>query len=146
MIHPNYNPSTFENDIGLIFCDAHFPIANRIPIGDSASVPNNFLVKMTGVGYGITSSNANEISRIPYYANLTSYVKDRCKITAPTQFCAYTTKGETGAFCLGDEGSGLTSNSVVWNQLKTTTLVYYIYSFVDKYSYNQNYYSIYRLV
>lgn len=83
------------------------------------------------VGHGQTSPTVNEMSRIPYYANLTTDgTTNSCHKTASTLFCA--TGTGPGVLCPGDTGSGIFTHT---NGIGKVILVYYYYkcNFLSKY-------------
>lgn len=111
MVHYEFNPRTLENDIAIILLPTkgrHFYVDPMLTMGLRKSVPTTSSSRLDAivVGYGNTSPTDKQMSRIPYYANVTTDGnRDSCNKTASTLFCSY--GNAQGVLCKGDVGSGI---------------------------------------
>lgn len=110
VIHQDYDATTFESDIALIFLQGtnSFPSLNIITISFVTSAPTQ-ATELTTVGFGFTAADSTGASSDPYAAAQT--VSDPCEfenfnLTA-SHFCAMDTATESPTYvCPGDNGSG----------------------------------------
>lgn len=108
LIHEDYDSTTFENDVALIFLQgsATFPLANAIVIStvDTAPAVGDLL---TTVGFGFTAADSTGASSDPYAA--AQAVADPCEFVnfnlTDTHFCAIDDAATTWV-CPGDNGAG----------------------------------------
>lgn len=114
MAHSEFDPKTLENDIAIIFLPLlvdKFYVDPMLKIGGRSDVPvTGTRLAAAVVGHGQTSPTIKEMSRIPYFANLTTDgITNTCNKTTPTHFCA---QGRSlGVLCSGDTGSGIFTHS-----------------------------------
>lgn len=143
MAHSEFDPNTLENDIAIIFLPLlvdRFYVDPILKIGVRSNVPATVTrLSATVVGHGQTSPTVKEMSRIPYYANLTTDgITNSCNKTASTHFCA---KGTSlGVLCSGDTGSGIFTHTnglgkvilvtCILNQLINFSVLYQSYFLV----------------
>lgn len=110
LIHNEFDPITLQNDIALIFLPItgkRFYVDPMLKMSVKSHVPiTSTRLNAAVVGHGHTSPTEKEMSRIPYYANVTTDGNtNSCNRTASTLFCAY--GNAAGVLCKGDAGSGI---------------------------------------
>ncbi|XP_063913786.1 brachyurin-like [Zophobas morio] len=110
-LHPDYNPSTLENDIGLI--KLRLPVEytsylNKVHfLGDHYVVPSTTAVV---IGWGQTSDDDPEFSNDLKWVTVAALSNEECRLTYGNQITDSTLCVEGNyneGSCYGDTGSGL---------------------------------------
>ncbi|KAJ3656340.1 hypothetical protein Zmor_015424 [Zophobas morio] len=111
VIHPEFNPTTLENDVGLI--KLRIPVeftnyVNTIYYADSTPVGNS--TSLVAIGWGQTSDDDPELSEHLQGVQVVSISNEECRFTYGSQLtdnmlCVAGSYNE--GTCIGDTGSAL---------------------------------------
>lgn len=115
IIHPDYNPYEFTNDIAVVILAEDIEFNEKVqPIKVSTSpVPDN--EKVTSAGWGYTTYNG-EISNDLHWMSQTVVNAEECAEASPGEtitgkICALDTAGNGQSVCFGDTGGPLVDSN-----------------------------------
>jgi secreted trypsin-like serine protease len=117
VVHPDFNPDTIENDIGLIKLRMPITFNDYIKLIYMANVALGGGTSLTIIGWGQTSDSDPELSESLQYQTVSTLTNAECKIYYGNQIsdnmiCVQGNYNE--GTCIGDNGSPLLLPSSMW--------------------------------
>ncbi|RZC38661.1 brachyurin-like, partial [Asbolus verrucosus] len=128
-LHPDFNPDTLENDVGLI--KLRQPVMyneyiQRVLV--AYDYPSDYTV-LTGIGWGQTSDSVGELSEQLQYVTLTTISNEECRAVYGNQISDHMicVAGEynEGA-CSGDSGSPILEDDPVSRSIRHVGIASFI--------------------
>jgi secreted trypsin-like serine protease len=111
VLHPDYNPDTLENDIGLIEFRMPITFTDYVkPVHALPGSPLSVNVNLVTMGWGQINDEDPDLQNAVKYVSVTSLSNEECRITfgnqiVDTMLCA--TGNYNQGICFGDTGGPL---------------------------------------
>ena len=127
-IHPNYNPTTLNNDVSVILLPSPLTFDSNIqPIAlvPSSQANNNFLGTVGIIaGFGLTDDEYLDYSKVLLYAQMTIINNAQCvsvfgaNVVIDSTLCAEPFEGTNQSICSGDSGGPLLARDASGNLMQ----------------------------